>query len=492
MNKDVDYIVKDGKIALIDKFTGRIMEGRSFSDGLHQALEAKERIEITEENETQASITIQNYFRMYSLLCGMTGSATPSKNEFSETYNLEVVQIPTNRPLQREDFEDLVFADFSSKAKKIVSITKEIHKIGRPILIGTTSIEQSDRLSAYLTKEGLKHTILNAKNEEAEAEIIRTAGKNGQIMLATNMAGRGTDILLEDGVPEKGGLHIIGTERHESNRIDMQLRGRSGRQGDPGSSQFIISLEDDLFKSYDEEQFEKYKKKIKISENGLVLSPSPGKFVQKVQEMVEYSHHSSRTHLLKIDSVMDDQSKVIYKLRDRILTSDNESVFIELCRYIKDYLTNKIDQYFHNSTILPDFYLQKFKDEISHVMIKSEWNIDLLDIEREALINILMKLHKEIEIEIKEQSQNEELATQLKMFMIQSLDHLWIKHLDTMNQLKDGLSLRGYAQEDPYRLFNKEALDLFRELMSTVKEEVSVKFMEFFKSQFILTKEGME
>ena len=346
MKRDDDYIIKDGQIVLVDKFTGRIMDGRSFSDGLHQAIEAKERVEITAENKTFATITVQNYFVMYTKLSGMTGSAMPSKQEFFETYNLKVVEIPTNKQVQREDYPNLVYVDYDSKVKKIVAEVKKMHQIGRPILIGTSSIEQSEKLSQYLKKEKIAHQILNAKTEEDEARLITEAGQKGHIMIATNMAGRGTDIMLAEEVKELGGLHIIGTERHDSNRIDMQLRGRAGRQGDPGSSQFIISLEDDLFAHYDEEEMKRYLKKVKVDETGLVLSPDPKIFTKKVQETVENMHHSSRSHLLKLESVMDRQSKIIYSMRDRIMEMGTDEIIEEALSTIHNYIDQVVERYF--------------------------------------------------------------------------------------------------------------------------------------------------
>ena len=346
LKRDVDYIVKEGKIELIDKFTGRVMEGRSFSEGLHQAIEAKEGLEITEENETQATITIQNYFRLYHSLAGMTGSATPSKSEFWDTYGLPVVTIPTNKPVIREDLPDLIFKDKASKIKRIVDEVKKIHSQGRPILIGTTSIEQSEILSNELTKVKIEHQVLNAKTEADEAEIIAKAGQKSQVMIATNMAGRGTDIMLGEEVKALGGLSIIGTERHESGRIDMQLRGRAGRQGDPGASQFIISLEDDLFTFYDKDEHERYMKKIKWNDEGIVTAPAPDKYMKKVQETIEYMHQAARNHLLKLENPLNEQSRIIYAMRDRLLDLDETEMFPILLEYIEKYVRQLVYAYF--------------------------------------------------------------------------------------------------------------------------------------------------
>ncbi|MDE3840181.1 accessory Sec system translocase SecA2 [Bacillus methanolicus] len=485
MKKDVDYIVKDGKILLIDKFTGRIMEGRTFSDGLHQAIEAKEGLEITEENDTLATITIQNYFRMYKTLSGMTGSATPSKQEFLDTYNLQVVSIPPNRPVQRIDYDDLVFADYQSKVNRIIEEVKRLHAEGRPILIGTTSIEQSEKLSKYLSKSGIKHFVLNAKTEEDEAKIISLAGQKGQVMLATNMAGRGTDILLGEGVRELGGLHIIGTERHESFRIDMQLRGRAGRQGDPGSSQFIISLEDDLFTNYDPEELDRFKKKMKTDENGLILSPDPNKFVRKVQETVENAHYSARTHLLKLDNVIDRQSKVIYSMRDRLLKAASEETFPEVTGYIKNYITRIVAKYCNDNIPSIEWNLNGLKEELSFIFIHFSLTVkDFEDKDQSEITELVLMEYEQLEQQILSLQKDEELGNQLKRFMLQVIDSRWIEHLDIMNQMKDGIHLRGYGQEDPYRLFEMDALAEFNNLLFSIESGISLRFIEYIKNQY--------
>lgn len=485
MTRDVDYIVKGGKILLIDKFTGRVMEGRTFSDGLHQAIEAKEGVEITEENETQATITIQNYFRMYHKLAGMTGSATPSKQEFLDTYRLPVITVPTNRPVQRIDYKDLVFLDYASKIKRIVEEVKKEHEKGRPILIGTTSIEQSEKISSYLLEAGIKHQILNAKTEEDEARIISMAGQKGQVMLATNMAGRGTDILLGEGVRELGGLHIIGTERHESNRIDMQLRGRAGRQGDPGSSQFIISLEDDLFTYYDEEELERFKKKVKTDENGLIVSPDPAKFVAKVQETVESNHFSLRNHLLKLDNTLDQQSKIIYNMRDRLLDLESSSLFDELLDYMNQFLTKAIEKYCPETE--ENVNVKGLLEELSLLFYPTEWKEkDFLELEPFEIKEKVFKEFENVKSFILHFQNDESLADELKRIMLQQLDSQWIQHLDMMTEVKNGISLRGYGQEDPYRQFEFEALHEFNELLYRIYSSVSIRFINYVKSLYEL------
>ncbi|WP_409302949.1 accessory Sec system translocase SecA2 [Peribacillus sp. SCS-155] len=491
MKKDVDYIIKDGKIVIIDQFTGRIMEGRTFSEGLHQAIEAKEGVDISEENETHATVTIQNYFRLYKNLGGMTGSATPSKKEFWETYRLRVVTIPTNKPVMRIDHEDLVYKDYQSKVKRIIEEVKEMNKVGRPVLIGTTSIEQSEKLSDLLVKEKINHQILNAKTEEDEAGMISQAGQKGKVMLATNMAGRGTDILLGEGIKELGGLHIIGTERHESNRIDMQLRGRAGRQGDPGSSQFIISIEDDLFRYYDEDEKERYEKKIKTDETGLVIAPDPVKYVKKVQETIENMHYSARSHLLKLENVMDEQSKIIYSSRDRILGLSSDEMFIELLEYMERYLNHIVSKHYAEDA---EAWNQKgMLEELSLIFIKLPWTEhEINDLEPQEVQGLVMEeFHalKEMIIALKEDA---ELGQQLRLFMLQQIDMNWIQHLNLMNQIKEGIQLRSYGQEDPYIIFEKEALYEFNQLMLDIEAGISVRFMEFVKSEFDVQDAGEE
>lgn len=493
MHIDVDYIVKNGKIELIDKFTGRVMEGRSFSEGLHQAIEAKEGLEVSEENETQATITIQNYFRMYKRLSGMTGSATPSKKEFWETYALNVVTIPTNRPVQRIDQEDLVYRTKEAKIKKILDEVEEKHKIGRPVLIGTTSIEQSEELSSHLKKRGIKHQVLNAKTVEDEAKIIAEAGQKGSVMLATNMAGRGTDIQLGEGVRELGGLHIIGTEKHESLRIDMQLRGRSGRQGDPGSSIFIVSIEDDLFDYYDADQMKKYKKKIKTDDNGLIISPEPAKFVYKVQELVEATHFSARANLLKLDSVLDQQSKVIYALRDRILKIPPDEDFTEVTGYLKKYIIHVIHHYCDDRIPSGEWNLQGLIEELHYVILNFSLTIDdLEDRTKEDIIEAVLKEYSEFEKHILSLREDQNLGLQLRSFMLQSLDSHWIQHLNIMNELKDGIHLYSYGQEDPYRIFEKEGLEKFNQLIYDIESSVSIRFIDYVRSQYDFEQDSLE
>ncbi|TQR05152.1 preprotein translocase subunit SecA [Psychrobacillus soli] len=471
MRKDVDYIVKDDKIMIVDPYTGRIMEGRTFSDGLHQAIEAKEKVSIKEENNTQASIMIQHYFRLYKHVSGMTGSAVPSRDEFWETYNLRVTEIPTNKPNKRIDMETLVYLTYEDKMKKIVEETQKYHKMGRPVLIGTTSIEQSEKLSSYLNDLEIEHSILNAKTVEDEAELISQAGQMNKIMLATNMAGRGTDITLGEGVAELGGLHIIGTELHSSARIDMQLRGRGGRQGDPGSSQFIISLEDELFHYYDEEEFTKYKNKLKTDETGLVISSNPTKFVYNVQNVIEGMHFSSRSHLLKLDDINNDQQRVMYNYREKALKVENMQMLIidamhERLNTLLDELTDSNLNDVHESGII-----NEIMDEIKIISMLTSYEEDafssLNSENKEQLKEALEAVYeKAFEIVNLTSSDSEEWRN-IQSYYTETLDRLWIGHLNNLHHLREGISIRGYGQEDPYRLYSFDALHLFQEMLHT-------------------------
>lgn len=469
MRKDVDYIVKDNKILIVDPYTGRIMDGRTYSDGLHQAIEAKEHVTLNEENNTQATITIQHYFRLYEKIAGMTGSAVPSKDEFWETYNLRVTEIPTNNKNIRKDSETHVYNTRKEKFQKIVEQIDQIHSSNRPILIGTTSIEQSENLSVFLKKKSIKHSILNAKTVEDEAKLISTAGQLNQVMIATNMAGRGTDILLSKEVSELGGLHIIGTELHNSARIDMQLRGRSGRQGDPGTTQFIISLEDEIFHYYDEDEFEKYKKRVKTNEDGLIISPNPTKFAYKVQEVVQGAHFSSRKHHLKLDEVNNDQQSVMYKFREDALNGHNMS------RLLKQSINNRLNYFkeiqkeFISNDNQKDSKTLEIIDELKIISLLlnlpfvQQSNLDLsfsvltkqLDILYNTCIDLIDRYDSE-----------DPVWSDIQLVYIQLLDGYWISHLDQLQYLREGIAVRGYAQEDPYRLYSFDALNEFNKMQT--------------------------
>ena len=482
-NRDVDYIVKDDKIELVDMFTGRIMEGRTLSDGLHQAIEAKEGISITEENKAQAQITIQNYFRMYPKLCGMTGTAKTEEKEFREVYGMDVIQIPTNRPIQRIDAPDRVYSTID---EKYIAMAKEVaarNKKGQPVLVGTTSILQSEKVVEYLDKHKLQYNLLNAKSVEQEINLISQAGQHGQITVATNMAGRGTDIVLGEGVTQNGGLFVLGTEKHESRRIDNQLRGRSGRQGDPGESQFFISLEDDMFKRFAKDEIEKFVKKVTADEDGLVLNSEVDELTERTQRIVEGAHYAMREYNLKLDDVINDQRKVIYTLRDNVLAGE------DTLEQLNKMLNETVEFVVHESC--PD-------NESS-----ANWDFERIERTLNALllepITIPRSLEspaailKELETPLADLlaymesfGDNERILQMIPRAMLSHIDSTWVKHLEVMTRLKEGIGLRSYSQEDPMRVYQREGLELFashyQKLRRNIASEV-ISFMKLIKDQ---------
>lgn len=475
--KDVDYIIKEGKIELVDMFTGRILEGRTLSDGLHQAIEAKEKVEITEENKAQAQITIQNYFRMYPQLCGMTGTAKTQEKEFLEVYNMRVVQIPSNRVKQRIDLEDKVFETKEQKYKAMADEVAKRHAKGQPILVGTTSILQSEEVANYLDKKGLSYNLLNAKSVEQEVFLISQAGQLNHITVATNMAGRGTDIKLGEGAHEAGGLFVLGTEKHESRRIDNQLRGRSGRQGDPGASQFFLSLEDDMFVRFAKEDTEKFKKKMTTNTEGLITNPEVHELTERTQRIVEGSHFSMREYNLKLDDVINDQRTVLYDLRDAVLRNDD--------------LFGKLTQMLRETT---DFVIHENcpEDEIpenyKYHEIEQTMNALLLEpiaipqpVENVKQIEMLYKEPVEKLITfVQEFDSNEEVLSLIPQVMLQHIDYMWVQHLEVMTRLKEGIGLRSYGQEDPMRVYSREGLQLFANAFQKVRRNIArdtIRFM---------------
>lgn len=477
--RDVDYIVKDDKIELVDMFTGRILEGRSLSDGLHQAIEAKEGVTITEENKAQAQITIQNYFRMYPKLSGMTGTAKTQEKEFQEVYGMRVIQIPTNRPRIRIDQADIVFESTEAKYEYVAQEALSRHEKGQPVLIGTTSILQSEKVASYLDKYGLSYQLLNAKTVEQEVELISEAGQKGRITVATNMAGRGTDIMLGDGVNELGGLYVIGTEKHESRRVDNQLRGRSGRQGDPGESRFIISLEDDMFRRFAKEDVEKFNKKKIVDEIELVQNKEVLELVDRTQRIVEGSHFSMREYNLKLDDVINDQRRVIYKLRDSVLKQE------DLIGQLKTML---------NETV--DFAV---RDHAPEELNPVEWNFDQMERTVNSLFLTPVTINRdetkvkrilesvqpsvdELLLTIENFEQNEEVMSIIPQVMLSFIDNMWIRHLEQMTHLKEGIGLRQYQQEDPMRIYQNEGLELFGKNYQELRRSIVVDLLAFMKS----------
>jgi len=470
--RDVDYLVKDGEVIIVDEFTGRVMPGRRYSDGLHQALEAKEKVKIERENQTLASITFQNYFRMYKKLAGMTGTADTEAAEFKKIYNLDVLVVPTNMPMIREDHNDLIYKTEKEKVNAVIKEVKSLNKEKRPVLIGTISIEKSELLSNYLTRAGVKHHVLNAKNHEREAEIVAQAGQPGMVTISTNMAGRGTDIRLGEGVADLGGLHILGTERHESRRIDNQLRGRSGRQGDNGSSRFYLSLEDDLLRIFGAEKISGIMDRIGIEEDQPIEHKYISRAIENAQKRVEGQNFDIRKHLLDYDDVMNRQRKVIYEQRKKVLRGDNLWVDIEemVEEIVDDLLSTFIPEKGHNEDLnlkgLDDALLKQFNLKLnltnSNEITSAQSSISELIIQ-----NVQKLLHD------KENEFGKDLMDYLiKVIMLQAIDTQWKEHLLAMDHLREGIGLRGYGQKDPVREYQREGYEMFMEMIFRIKMDV--------------------
>ncbi|MBU2055277.1 MAG: preprotein translocase subunit SecA [Proteobacteria bacterium] len=468
--RDVDYLVKDGKVIIVDEFTGRVMPGRRYSDGLHQALEAKERVKVEQENQTLASITFQNYFRMYEKLAGMTGTADTEAEEFAKIYNLEVLVIPTNMPMIRTDHSDVIYKTEKEKFIAVIEEIKELHEAKRPLLVGTISIEKSELLGKYLTRAGIKHHVLNAKNHEREAEIVAQAGQPGQVTISTNMAGRGTDIKLGAGVAELGGLHILGTERHESRRIDNQLRGRSGRQGDMGSSRFYLSLEDDLLRIFGAERISSVMDRIGMEEGQPIEHRLISRAIENAQKRVEGQNFDIRKHLLEYDDVMNRQRQVIYEQRKKVLKGealweDLEEMVDEI---VEGLVAESVDEKLH-----PEEWDLKGLDEgvFRHFTLKLNFAESGREMAPEA---IREKIVSEVEalLRNKETEYGKPLMDYLmKVIMLQAIDAQWKENLLAMDHLKEGIGLRGYGQKDPVREYQKEGYEMFMNMISRVKED---------------------
>ena len=472
---DVDYVVEDGAVIIVDQFTGRLMHGRQFSDGLHQAIEAKEGVKINEETKTMATITFQNLFRMYNKLSGMTGTAKTEEEEFRDIYNMYVIQIPTNKPVIREDLPDLVYATEKGKFQAIVNKIKEIHSTGQPILVGTISVENNEKLSALLKKEGLKHEVLNAKNHEREAEIIAKAGQKNAITIATNMAGRGTDIKLGEGVVELGGLCVIGTERHESRRIDNQLRGRSGRQGDPGMSQFFVSFDDDLMRRFGTDKIKEMLIKVGFSDDQAIRSKMFTKSIEQAQRKVEGNNYDTRKSLLDYDNVMNEQREIIYSRRNEIL--DQESISERTHQTFR-----KNIEYLVGSHIEPEGYLtENDKEEIIEYLNTNLIKTKKLDSEdimemktSDEVIDFLTeKVTKDYEEKVKDIPQ-EVINEFEKAIALRVIDEGWIDHIGAMEHLREGIGLRGYGQIQPLQAYTMEGYELFDNLMADISSNISI------------------
>ena len=482
--KDVHYVVKDGEVVIVDEFTGRLSEGRRFSEGLHQALEAKEGVKIQEESQTLADTTYQNYFRMYKKLAGMTGTAQTEATEFSQIYNLEVISIPTNVPVKRIDQNDLIYKTQNEKFKAVIDEVKKAHEKGQPVLVGTASIERSEVLHEMLKKAGIPHSVLNAKNHEKEAEIIAQAGVKGAVTIATNMAGRGVDIRIDDEVRDLGGLYIIGTERHESRRIDNQLRGRAGRQGDPGMSRFYLSLEDNLLRIFGSDRIKAIMDRLGIDEGESIESRMVTRAVENAQKKVESLHFEARKHLLEYDDVANEQRKTIYKYRDELLDK-NYDMSEKIAQNRVEYATNLLDtaEIFHGG--LKDDY--DIKNLCSIILADCGEEIDENELKGLEYNELVEKIAQILEVRYNEKMSvlNEEQRKDIeKILYLQVLDNAWREHLYQMDILKTGIGLRGYNQKDPLVEYKKESYNLFMELVGRLKTE-SVKTLQIvrFKSR---------
>ncbi|MDO4875234.1 MAG: preprotein translocase subunit SecA [Campylobacter sp.] len=482
--KDVHYVVKDGEVVIVDEFTGRLSEGRRFSEGLHQALEAKEGVKIQEESQTLADTTYQNYFRMYKKLAGMTGTAQTEATEFSQIYNLEVISIPTNLPVKRIDQNDLIYKTQNEKFKAVIDEVKKAHEKGQPVLVGTASIERSEVLHEMLKKVGIPHSVLNAKNHEKEAEIIAQAGVKGAVTIATNMAGRGVDIRIDDEVRNLGGLYIIGTERHESRRIDNQLRGRAGRQGDPGMSRFYLSLEDNLLRIFGSDRIKAIMDRLGIDEGESIESRMVTRAVENAQKKVESLHFEARKHLLEYDDVANEQRKTIYKYRDELLDK-NYDMSEKIAQNRKEYAANLLDtaEIFHGG-LKDDFDI---KNLCSIILADCGEEIDESELKGLEYDELIEKLAQIFEARYNEKMSvlNEDQRKEIeKILYLQVLDNAWREHLYQMDILKTGIGLRGYNQKDPLVEYKKESYNLFMELVSRLKSE-SVKTLQVvrFKSR---------
>jgi preprotein translocase subunit SecA len=468
--RDVDYVVKEGQVVIVDEFTGRLMQGRRWSDGLHQAVEAKEGVKIERENQTLATITFQNYFRMYDRLSGMTGTAATEATEFAQIYGLEVLTIPTNRPLIRTEYPDVVFRTIREKHEAVVEEIVSLHEAGRPVLVGTVSIERSELLSGMLSRRGVKHHVLNAKHHEREAEIIARAGQRGQVTIATNMAGRGTDIILGPGVADLQGLHIIGTERHESRRIDNQLRGRAGRQGDPGSSRFYLSLEDDLIRIFGGDRIAVWMDRLGMEEGQPIEHRWLTKAIENAQKRVEGHNYDIRKHLLEYDDVMNKQREVIYERRRQILEGADTREIVD--EWIEEFVPERIEL-FASSNEPSEWDLQGIADSLRGAF-DIELAVDELSTatDRETLTGIVLAKVQSRYAERLQMLSPEHSRWLERMVMLQVLDSQWKDHLLSMDNLKEGIGYRAYAQKNPLIEYKNEGFILFAEMMDRVREAV--------------------
>jgi len=466
--KDRDYIVKDGKVIIVDEFTGRLMPGRRYSEGLHQALEAKEGVEVQSEYQTLATITFQNYFRMYEKLAGMTGTAETEAAEFKEIYNLDVVVIPTHKEMIRIDYPDVIYKTERAKFKAVVREIKELYKQGRPVLVGTVSIEKSERLSEMLKKEGIPHAVLNAKHHAKEAEIVALAGQKGRVTIATNMAGRGTDIVLGEGVAELGGLHIIGTERHESRRIDNQLRGRAGRQGDPGSSRFYLSLEDDLLRLFGGERLSSLMDRFGMNEDEPIEHKWVSKAIENAQKRVEAHNFEIRKQLLEYDDVLNEQREIIYRQRREAMAGNLKETILGM---IEDVAERLIETYCPKNIHPEEWDYEGLKKQVEQTFNLSLEKFNPYPPSQEALYSYITEMAKNAYFEKEKLFGSENMRFLERYIVLQVVDTLWREHLISMDYLREGIGLRGYGQKDPLQEYKREGFMMFHEMIERIKEQ---------------------
>lgn len=473
MHLDVDYVVQEGEIVIVDQFTGRLMKGRRYSDGLHQAIEAKEGLEIQNESMTLATITFQNLFRMYEKLAGMTGTAKTEEEEFRNIYNMNVVVIPTNRPIVRDDRADLIFSSIDGKFRAVVEDIAQRNALGQPVLVGTVAIETSEIISRYLTKKGVKHNVLNAKNHGREAEIIAEAGHKGAVTIATNMAGRGTDIKLGEGVRELGGLAVIGTERHESRRIDNQLRGRSGRQGDPGVTQFYLSMEDELMRRFGSDNMKNMMSRLGMDDTQPIQSKMVTRAVEAAQKRVEGNNFDARKQLLQYDDVLRQQREIIYKQRDEVLESDNLREIVE--SMIRATVERTVFAHTADEQDRDEWKLEAIIDYVNGNFL-NEGDLKIEEIQgkdRDLIVEVILDKVKQRYNEKEEQMQPDQMREFEKVIVLRSVDSKWMDHIDQMEHLRQGIHLRAYGQIDPLREYQTEGFAMFESMVEAIEADVA-------------------
>ncbi|TGA97397.1 preprotein translocase subunit SecA [Sporolactobacillus shoreae] len=473
MHRDTDYVVQDGQIIIVDPFTGRLMQGRRYSEGLHQAIEAKEGLEVQSESKTLATITLQNFFRMYGKLSGMTGTAKTEEEEFQSIYNMDVIVIPTNKPMIRLDNPDLIYKSKDGKFKAVVEEISELYHRGQPVLVGTVAVETSELISKLLKRKGIPHNVLNAKNHAREAEIIENAGQVGSVTIATNMAGRGTDIKLGEGVEELGGLFILGTERHESRRIDNQLRGRSGRQGDPGESRFYLSLEDDLMRRFGSDKMKSWMERLGMEDDQPIESKIVSKSVEAAQKRVEGNNFDARKQLLKFDDVMRQQREIIYKQRNEVMESKNVRPDIE--NMINAVIENEVKAHTPDNEVPEEWDLNAVIDYLNGQLFDTGVLAvsDLDGKDPEEMIESLEEKAIAKYDEKEEQFTPERMREFERVIMLRTVDTKWMDHIDAMEQLREGIYLRAYGQVDPYRAYQIEGFKMFEEMVASIENEVA-------------------